>query len=110
MPTMDAMVTGRMPAGKKEMGNGILKGLGMTASQAINELYDYLIAHGQMPCGAATQAKSPKLLEEAAAHVDSFPFVQLDGEYATMTAREARMERLSRRHGCAPGADCGARA
>jgi antitoxin component of RelBE/YafQ-DinJ toxin-antitoxin module len=35
---MDAVVTGRMPAGKKEAGALVLRDLGMTSSQAINWL------------------------------------------------------------------------
>lgn len=99
MATMDAMVTGRMPVGKKESGNGVLRALGLTTSQAINDLYDYLIAHGEMPCGDKAQADRAKRLEEALAYIDSFPSVKIDDRYAAMTSREIRMERLVARYG-----------
>lgn len=39
----DAMVTGRMASVKKERGNRVLERAGLTASEAINLLYDRLI-------------------------------------------------------------------
>lgn len=36
----DAMFTGRMSQAKKRAGNSVLNSLGMSASQAINQLYD----------------------------------------------------------------------
>ena len=40
----DVMVTGRMTAEKKAAGNRVLESLGLTSSQAINMLYERLIA------------------------------------------------------------------
>lgn len=39
----DAMVTGRMSLQKKNAGGRVLKKLGVSASQAINQLYDYFV-------------------------------------------------------------------
>ena len=44
--SQDAMVTGRMSADKKAAGNKVLEELGLNPSQAINMLYDRLIADG----------------------------------------------------------------
>lgn len=46
---MDAMVTARMPQGKKEAAVAVLKELGLTASQAINEFFDLIIATRRLP-------------------------------------------------------------
>ena len=48
---MDAMVTARMPQGKKEAGVEVLRSLGTTSSTVINELFDYLIARRELPFG-----------------------------------------------------------
>ena len=42
----EAMVTGRMAPGKKRRGGQILHREGLTASQAINRMYDCLIEKG----------------------------------------------------------------
>lgn len=45
----DAMVTARMIASKKISGNQVFEKLGLTPSQAINQLYDYVIAEKKLP-------------------------------------------------------------
>lgn len=45
----DTMVTGRMSQQKKKEGTRALKELGLNTSQAINQLFDYLISTGEMP-------------------------------------------------------------
>ena len=47
----DAMVTARMSVAKKEAGVRALRSLGMTASEAINAMFDYLINNGSLPFG-----------------------------------------------------------
>ena len=42
----EAMVTGRMAPGKKRRGGLVLQREGLTASQAINRMYDKLIENG----------------------------------------------------------------
>lgn len=63
----DAMVTGRMSAAKKEAGNRVLKSLGLSASQAINQLYDRLIEDQQLPF-AQTPKKQPTEAQRKEAH------------------------------------------
>ena len=58
---MDAMVTARMPQGKKEAGVEVLRSLGTTSSTVINELFDYLIARRELPFGT-NAASSPLLI------------------------------------------------
>jgi antitoxin component of RelBE/YafQ-DinJ toxin-antitoxin module len=69
---MDAMVTARMPEGKKEAGAAVLKSLNTSASGAINQLYDYVISHRALPFAASEADAEPldKRLREAAALVD----------------------------------------
>ncbi len=45
----DAMITARMIASKKATGNQVFEKLGSTLSQAINQLYDYVIAEKKLP-------------------------------------------------------------
>lgn len=46
---MDAMVTARVPVETKREANKILEALGMTPSQAINALYEYVATNRQLP-------------------------------------------------------------
>ncbi len=92
---MDAMVTGRMAPGKKEAGNLVLAELGLTASQVINELYDYLIANRKTPFESENSGEREERLRVAAASVDAIPKVSLDAHYAEMDIKQARRERLS---------------
>lgn len=91
---MDAMVTGRMSASKKERGNRVLSELGTNASKAINELYDYVIEHRALPFSTDQPDKS-ELLRTATSLVDAIPKVQLDERHAQMSVKDARRERLS---------------
>ena len=91
---MDAMVTGRMSASKKERGNRVLSELGTNASKAINALYDYVIEHRALPFSTDRPDKS-ELLHTAVSLVDAIPKVRLDAHYAQMSVKDARRERLS---------------
>lgn len=91
---MDAMVTGRMSASKKERGNRVLSELGTNASKAINALYDYVIEHRALPFPADLPDKS-ELLRTATNLVDAIPKVRLNERYAEMSVKDARRERLS---------------
>lgn len=55
----DAMVTVRMSQEKKDAGARVLKSLGQTASEAINEFYDYLIAKRENPCASTSKKMKP---------------------------------------------------
>lgn len=91
---MDAMVTGRMSASKKERGNRVLSELGTNASKAINALYDYVIEHRALPFSTDRPDRS-ELLHTATSLVDAIPKVQLDESYTQMSIKDARRERLS---------------
>ena len=93
-----AMVTARMQQTKKESGNRILESLGSNASQAINELYDYLIAHKSLPWESTAQPStiSPERLRDALAWADSLQ-IDLSPEFAAMSTKDARRHRLAGR-------------
>ena len=62
----DVMVTGRMAAEKKAAGNRVLEQLGLNPSQAINLLYDRLIAEGDADfLGVARPAVTRERLTDA---------------------------------------------
>jgi len=46
---MDTMVTARVPAEVKKRATRAFDELGITATQAINELFEYVAAHQKMP-------------------------------------------------------------
>jgi len=90
---MDAMVTARMPQGKKEAGNSILHELGTNPSQFINDVYDYVIKTKTLPLQAQHDFRSSTTIMEAFEFVDSIPFTTSQ-RFATMTDDEIRQERL----------------
>lgn len=91
---MDAMVTGRMPASKKERGNRVLSELGTNASKVINALYDYVIEHHALPF-STDRLDRDELLRASVSLVDAVPKVRLDERHAEMSVKDARRERLS---------------
>lgn len=90
----DAMVTGRMPANKKDKGNSVLKRMGLTASEAINLLYDRLISEQNAEFLQPTfQPPSPADWKAAFGFVDSLS-EPAQTEFDDMTMAEARTHRL----------------
>lgn len=88
----DAMVTGRMPQAKKDAGNNVLKSLGLSASQAINQLYDYLIAHNEMPLDTTPSKTANKAsLEEALTFVRSIP---QENRFSSMSDDDIKRNKL----------------
>ena len=90
----DAMVTARMSQSKKNAGNEILRELGYSASQAINELYDRVLETHAWPL--ALTKKSPissQDLSDALAFVDGISRVSPD-DFADMDGSEAKQRRL----------------
>lgn len=101
----DVMVTGRMSQAKKQADNRVLQSLGMSASQAINQLYDYLVTQGANPF--EQPAKDPDVdarLEEALAFVRSIP---RKNRFSTMTDAGIKRSKLAAQ-GFVPsdGSDC----
>ncbi|MCD8200012.1 MAG: type II toxin-antitoxin system RelB/DinJ family antitoxin [Coriobacteriaceae bacterium] len=93
----DAMVTGRMDADKKARGNRILQRDGLSASQAINLMYDRLIQEGNAEFLAQqTPSFTAEDWQNAADFIDSLS-LPLPSRFDTMTKAEIRMERLKKR-------------
>lgn len=76
---MDAMVTARMPQGKKEAGAEVLRSLGTTSSRVINKLFDYLIARRELPLGLVDDARQDRdsRIREALELIDGISFAGL---------------------------------
>lgn len=92
----EVMVTGRMTASKKEEGNRILASLGVSASQAINQLYDYVIANRALPFQkeeAAPRAHTPEEIAEAVAWVNSLVVPRND--LSDLSLKEVKALRLA---------------
>ena len=89
----DAMVTGRMDAQKKAEGMRILRREGLSASQAVNLLFDRVVAEGSCSFlyADATDAR--------AAHAAAAPFVDAlvvsqASRFDDMSKAQIRSERL----------------
>lgn len=93
----DAMVTARMSKEKKEAGGSVLEELGVTASQAINGLYDHLIAHGELPFVPKRKRYSLAEWKAAEAWVDALSILAPESSFAGMADREIKEERLRAR-------------
>jgi len=90
---MDAMVTARMPQGKKEVGNSILKELGTNPSQFINDVYDFIIKNRCLPFQDEQSQRTQDELEEACLFITSIPMLT-PSRFASMTDDEIKQERL----------------
>lgn len=91
----DAMVTGRMSQAKKRAGNSVLSSLGISASQAINQLYDYLIAQNTTPFESTSAKPADNTqLHEAHAFVQSVP---RQNGFTHMSDAEIKRSKLARR-------------
>ena len=95
----DAMVTARMSQAKKEAGGRVLEAIGSSASQLINEAYDYLIIHGDSPFTAGTTPSEGLTPERIAAALSEIEELRLapDNRFRTMSDEELRRERLANR-------------
>ena len=97
----DVMVTGRMAAEKKAAGNRVLERLGMNSSQAINLLYDKLIAEGDAAfLGVGAGPLSREALADAYSFIQSMTLPATDmfdgmtkGEIALMRYRDREAKR-----------------
>jgi antitoxin component of RelBE/YafQ-DinJ toxin-antitoxin module len=92
-----AMVTGRMDADKKERGNRILSRDGMTASQAINLMYDRLLSD-QSTAFLSPESERPSQAAwaRAAYAVDSISEPQIS-RFNDMSRAEIKVDRLRSR-------------
>ena len=91
----DSMVTGRMPADKKEAGNAILKRAGLNPSQAINLLYSRIIEE-QSAAFLVESSETPSAVawEAAASFVDSLSQPRAS-RFDAMTKAQIKRERLA---------------
>lgn len=91
----DAMVTGRMPTTKKQKGASLLRQEGLSASQAINLMYDRIIEEGDASFLLPEKpAKSNDSKWIAASHfVDSISS-ERTSRFDNMSKDEIRRERL----------------
>lgn len=91
----DSMVTGRMPANKKQKGASLLQQEGLSASQAINLMYDRLIEEGDASFLLQEAPSGDKISKWAtAAHfVDSISVARVS-RFDEMSKDEIRRERL----------------
>ena len=96
MPT--SMVTGRMDDYKKERGAQVLAQAGLTASQAINLMYDRIISEQDvtflLPDAQATPPA--ERIQVAAQFVDSLSR-KTNSRFDDMTKAQIRAERLASR-------------
>ena len=90
-----SMVTGRMPAERKEAGNAVLARAGLNASQAINLLYQRLIDEQDSSfLTKAGDSPSPADWAQAAAFVDALVEPR-ETRFDTMTRAEIKLDRLA---------------
>lgn len=95
----DSMVTGRMPQKKKEAGNDVLQRAGLSASAAINRMYDLLIENGNADfLNPPARVFSKKDWANAASYVQSLklPF-SVDDRFENMTKAQVKAERLAQK-------------
>lgn len=88
----DVMVTGRMSSAKKKAGNQVLSKLGMNASQAINQLYDFLIEKQSLPF--STEKKKSFSLEDLQAADKVVRSFTRKNKFSNMTDSEIKASRL----------------
>lgn len=92
-----AMVTGRMPASKKEAGSRILAKAGLNASQAVNLLYDRL-EEEQSADFLMHRKPEQREWESAARFLDALvPPSQVETRFDNMSRGEIKLERAKAR-------------
>ncbi len=92
----DGMVTGRMSAAKKEAGNRVLESLGLNASQAINQMYDFLIRERSLPFAPQEEkGLDADRMREARAFVRSIP---RKNAFSSLTDAEIKERKMAHRY------------
>lgn len=94
----DSMVTGRVPAQKKAQAVSILQHDGLTASQAINLMFNKLISEQSASFlkDEASDTPTPTQWQSAARFIDAIPTPR-STRFDAMTRQEAKMDRLRSR-------------
>lgn len=94
----EAMVTGRMPQAKKDRGAHILQRDGLSASKAINIMFDRIIADDSAAFLLDDSALNNKMSWQAAAQfIDAIPQARTT-RFDDMSKAQIKMDRLSKRH------------
>ena len=95
----DAMVTARMSAQKKETGAKLLKSLGISASEAINQLYDYIIKTERLPFDLPEDSTltTEERLAQAVKRINDIPKVSVSKEFSVLSDNEIRLARLHKK-------------
>lgn len=93
-----SMVTGRMDDDKKKRGASVLARTGLTASQAINLMYDKIVSEQDASFLLPDEQKPPKSerVRAAALFIDSLSR-KTSSRFDTMSKAEIRAERLAAR-------------
>ena len=92
---VDSIVTARVPQEKKEAVGAILKQLGSSPSQVINQLYDYVLEHKELPL-MATRPKgyTAEDINDALALLGSIS-ISPDSRFNDMSYDEIMAERAA---------------
>jgi antitoxin component of RelBE/YafQ-DinJ toxin-antitoxin module len=89
------MVTARMSVAKKEAGVRALRSLGMTASEAINAMFDHLLSNGSLPFSAPeSQSSREERMAQSIRRVDAIHKVEVSPDIQRMSIKDARRARL----------------
>jgi antitoxin component of RelBE/YafQ-DinJ toxin-antitoxin module len=85
-----------MSVAKKEAGSRALRALGMTASEAINAMYDHLIEYGTLPLGSPEkhQLTREERMAQSIRRVDAIHKVEVSPDIQRMSIKDARRARL----------------
>lgn len=102
----DSMLTVRMPSSKKAAGVEVLAKLGLSITEAVNGLWDYLIAKGEMPSLTSENCEDDRaaMIQQAYARVTAQPKLgTVAHEMATLyeTDRKSFRERKAKEDGLA---------
>ena len=106
---MHAMVTARVPVEIKKRGDRVLKEIGSSATELVNDAYEYVLEHRRLPRGAAqapvgNDAPQVKTLSGSDAERFREQWAQMgvleahayDGHNFKELLDEARMDRYAR--------------
>ena len=102
---MDAVVTARVPVEIKEQGNTLLRNMGSSPTELINEAYRYVLKHGKLPSsrdGAAPSEPTARRLTpkqranlRASLAAMTLPIPHDDGRSFESMLADARDERYA---------------
>lgn len=95
---ISSTITVRMDESKKKHGNAILKKRGLTPSQWINELYDYMLEEGEIPWEQNRDSVFSMPQEEIESTWKTIKPIPVKSRFSSMTDEEIELERLRERN------------